>query len=62
MDEQKDDIENVRKTVLDRLQKALSWDPESAHYEGDAMLCLMLRTLGYGDVVAAWDKLDKWYA
>lgn len=37
-------------------------DLEIAHEQGDDILCALLRHLGYGDVVEAWDKIGKWYA
>lgn len=37
-------------------------DCEIAHIEADALLCELLRQLGYGDVVEAWEKVEKWYA
>jgi hypothetical protein len=38
------------------------WDTETAHSEGDAVLCKLLISLGYEDVVAAWEVLPKWYS
>jgi len=37
-------------------------DIEFAHMEADQILCDLLTTLGYGDVVEEFEKLDKWYA
>lgn len=37
-------------------------DPESAHSLADEVLCALLVSLGYGDVVEAWNKIEKWYA
>jgi hypothetical protein len=39
----------------------LNDDPETAHVKADAILCRLLGALGYGDVVAAWDEVEKWY-
>ena len=39
-----------------------SGDVEIAHGEADGVLCDLLRALGYGDVVDAWDDVEKWYA
>lgn len=47
-------------TKLKELQK--QWDPEKNHGIADDILCDLLRSLGYGDVVDEWDKVDKWYA
>jgi hypothetical protein len=45
---------------LKRLQ--LNRDAEVAHGEADVVLCELLATLGYQDVVDEWEKVDKWYA
>jgi hypothetical protein len=37
-------------------------DTEAAHGYADDVLCALLRSLGYDDVVDEWDKVDKWYA
>lgn len=37
-------------------------DREIAHNTADKVLCELLKTLGYGDVVAEWEAFDKWYA
>ena len=38
-------------------------DPEGAHGRADKILCELLRELGYGDtVVAAFERVEKWYA
>lgn len=37
-------------------------DKESAHGEADDVLCELLTDLDYGDVVAAWRKVPKWYS
>lgn len=39
-----------------------SGDVEAAHGNADDVLCELLRSLGYGDVVNAWDEVEKWYA
>lgn len=36
-------------------------DTEIAHSAAD-VLCDLLKTLGYGDVVAEYDKVDKWFS
>jgi hypothetical protein len=35
---------------------------EQAHIRADALLCQLLRDLGYADVVEAYEQIDKWYA
>jgi len=37
-------------------------DTEMAHSNADMVLCLLLIDLGYGDVVAAYNQVEKWYA
>ena len=37
-------------------------DPEGAHSMADDILCKLLISLGYQDVVDEWDKIEKWYA
>lgn len=50
-------------TELDTiLNGANQGDAENQHHSADWVLCELLRTLGYGDVVEAWDKIPKWYA
>ena len=37
-------------------------DIEVAHKEADVILCQLLLTLGYGDVVTEYHRVHKWYA
>jgi hypothetical protein len=37
-------------------------DPESAHGAADDLLCEALKSLGCGDGVAIFEKIEKWYA
>jgi len=37
-------------------------DTEVAHSTADDVLCTLLKALGYGDVVAEYKKVRKWYA
>lgn len=37
-------------------------DTEMAHMEADRILCELLSSLGYEDVVEEWSKIHKWYA
>jgi len=37
-------------------------DVEVAHKEADVVLCQLLFTLGYGDVVDEYHRIYKWYA
>ena len=47
-------------TLLRGLQKP--GDPEAYHRYADDVLCALLKTLGYEDVVAEYEKVSKWYA
>lgn len=37
-------------------------DVEMAHSDADDVLCALLDELGYGDVVAEYNKVSKWFA
>jgi hypothetical protein len=37
-------------------------DIEEAHCDADAVLCDLLTAIGYGEVVAEYRKIEKWYA
>ena len=37
-------------------------DTEVAHKEADVVLCQLLFTLGYKDVVTEYHRVGKWYA
>jgi len=37
-------------------------DIEAAHQEADKLLCAMLRNLGYGEGVDAFENMDRWYS
>lgn len=37
-------------------------DPMDAHSDADAILCELLRSLGYSCVVDEWLLVDKWYS
>ena len=52
----------TREQALKELAECDKLDTECAHLNADEVLCQLLRSLGYDDVVDAWDKLDKWYA
>lgn len=52
-------------TALQKLCQAKregTGDPEVAHGIADDVLCAFLRTLGYDDIVEAWEQVPKWYA
>ena len=37
-------------------------DTECAHSNADDILCKLLTALGHADVVAEYEKVNKWYA
>lgn len=37
-------------------------DPELTHIKADALLCDLLRALGYNQTVFDFENLEKWYA
>ena len=39
-----------------------SGDPERAHGEADDVLCALLVSLGYNEVVTIYKLVPKWYA
>jgi len=36
-------------------------DPEAAHGNADEILCKLLESLGYKDVVELYHSIEKWY-
>ena len=53
----------TREETIKRLREAAAdFDTEAAHGIADDILCELLTSLGYGDVVEAWNKVEKWYA
>lgn len=47
--------------VLKELQDT-GGDVEMDHIRADDVLCEMLKTLGFEDVVIEYDAINKWYA
>lgn len=35
---------------------------ESSHIECDAIMCELLKSLGYGEGVKIFENMEKWYA
>ncbi len=48
--------------IMELRQCQSNSDIELAHIDADGVLTDLLNTLGYKDVVAEWEKIDKWYA
>ncbi len=52
-----------RQQAIERLKEQQgSGDTENTHINADEVLCQLLKHLGYGDVVAEYNKIDMWYA
>lgn len=53
----------TREEALQQLKdQQIGGDIEAEHWEADNILCRLLESLGYQDVVDEWDKVEKWYA
>lgn len=55
----------TREEALKRMQDAAALgreDPEAAHAKADEVLCELLGSLGYGDVVEAFYNVSKYYS
>lgn len=57
----------TRERAIEILKKCVSdveehGDLSEPHETADEVLCELLRSLGYGDVVEIYDSFDKWYA
>lgn len=51
----------AKEATLDALRIAQeNLDFEVAHSDADDALCYLLEELGFGDVVAEYDKVEKW--
>lgn len=52
-----------REQAIKELKEAQSnGDQEDAHIIADNILCKLLASLGYADVVEEYKKVSKWYA
>lgn len=47
---------------LEAIHKREDGDQEDWHWEADRVLCELLISLGYEDVVTKWSAIPKWYA
>ena len=53
----------TKEEAIVELNKAINnVDTEIAHCDADDILCKLLISLGYSDVVELYNKVDKWYA
>lgn len=51
--------------LLDEMRECVKLsreDEETAHEKGDEILCLLLREVGYDEIVDEWELIRKWYA
>ena len=56
-------LELIVADYVSKLKQAQTFkDVEIAHATADYVLCDLLDTLGYEDVVLEWKKVRKWYA
>jgi hypothetical protein len=53
----------TREEALNKLNELQGCgDPEATHSVADTVLCDLLESLGYSDVVEKWKTVEKWYA
>lgn len=54
----------MREEIIKRLRQLQqeNIDIEGVHEEADKLLCELLTSCGYEDVVREWDEVPKWYA
>jgi hypothetical protein len=53
----------TKKEAIAKLKRLREIDDiEAVHGYADAILCSLLVSLGYSEVVDEWTKLPKWYA
>jgi len=54
------DLSDEAINLLDTISE--SEDCEIAHIDADAVLCEILETLGYSELVDKYKRINKWYA
>jgi hypothetical protein len=54
--------EKLKQIAIERLKEADLLDTELGHIKADEILCDLLKSLGYEDVVVEFNKIGKWYA
>ena len=56
-------IEELKQAAINELAMCQNTgDHEAAHSDADEILRRLLIDLGFAEVVAEFDKIDKWYA
>ena len=52
----------TKEEAIGKLKEASELDTERAHYKADEILCELLNSLGYQDVVEVYNYIYKRYA
>lgn len=52
----------TKEEVIAELKEVNKLDTECAHYKADEILCKLLKSLSYQDVVEVYNDIYKWYA
>lgn len=52
----------TKEEAIAELKEVNKLDTERAHYKADEILCELLNSLGYQDVVEVYNDIYKWYA
>ena len=52
----------TKEEAIAKLKEANKLDTECAHYKADEIICKLLNSLGYQEVVEVYNDIDKWYA
>ncbi len=50
------------KEFAEKMRAIPTGDTEADHGRADDLMCELLRSLGYGEGVDAFEAMDKWYA
>jgi hypothetical protein len=50
------------KNEMNELATSSSWDKEDCHRRMDALMCEVLRSIGYDDGIDIFEATSKWYA
>jgi hypothetical protein len=53
---------NRRYEIITALDALVNSDIEYAHRDADNIMCTLLREIGYGDIVAKYEKVEKSYS
>ena len=51
----------TKEEAILKLKEAANLGEEEGHIVADDVLCELLVSLGYGDVVDAYESIHKWY-